>query len=104
MLPAELWTFRDFGVGSLDVEGASDVNRGCKEPVVFRDVLQLELDAAEMVELYLRLLSGVVRDDEGVGTFRGSIEGDLEDPRGVKAGYESGCGVGGVPGTTIGPP
>lgn len=66
--------------------GASDDTRGCKEPAVFRDVLQLELDAAEIAELYLRLLSGVVRDDEGVGTFLGNMEGDLEDPRGVNAG------------------
>lgn len=39
--------------------------------------------------------SGVVLEEEGVATFRGSIEGDLED---VRMAILSGCGVGGVPG------
>ena len=38
------------------------------------------------------LISGVVRDDDGVETFRGSIDGEREEVRRVC----SGCGVGGV--------
>lgn len=37
-------------------------------------------------------MSGVVRDDEGVETFRGNIDGDREDVRW----FMSGWGVGGV--------
>lgn len=38
-------------------------------------------------------MSGVVLEEDGVATFRGSIEGDLED---VRIALFSGCGVGGV--------
>jgi hypothetical protein len=39
----------------------------------------------------LRLMSGVVREDEGVDVFRGNMEGDREDAR--PAGGWSGWGV-----------
>ena len=93
--PAELCTFRDFGVGSLEdvVAGGSDGIRGCNEPADVRAVLWFVLDPAENAEVYnLRFISGVVRDEDGVGTFLGSIEGDRDAAR-VGA---SGCGVGGV--------
>jgi hypothetical protein len=85
LVPAELWTFRVFGVGNREVEGASDDNRGCNEPAV-RDVLPLAFGVTDKLELYLRLMSGVVREEEGVGTFRGSIDGDRDEFRGVKVG------------------
>lgn len=53
------------------------------------------MDVIEIPELYdLRLfMSGVVLEEDGVGTFLGNIDGDLEDVLIILA---SGCGVGGV--------
>ena len=45
----------------------------------------------------LRLISGVVREDEGVEVFRGSIDGDRDDARPTST--LSGWGVDGLFGT-----
>lgn len=58
LFPVELCTFLGFGVGSLDEDGGSCI-RGCNE----------------------RLRSGVVLLEDGVDTFLGNIEGDLDDVR-----------------------
>lgn len=93
LLPAALWTFLGFGVGNLDDDGGNGI-RGCRDPVDVREVLKLVLELIESPELYdFRLISGVVRDDDGVDTFRGSIEGDRDDVLFIDL---SGWGVGGV--------
>jgi hypothetical protein len=84
-LPAELCTFLGLGVGNLELEifGGS---LGCKDPVDVLAVLKLAFEPMERPELYdLRLISGVVREDDGVGVFRGSMEGerDLARPAGI---------------------
>lgn len=45
-------------------------------------VLLLVLELTDKPELYdLRFMSGVVRDEEGVDVFLGSIDGDRDDGR-----------------------
>lgn len=57
--------------------------RGCKEPVDVLTVLKLMVEPTERPELYdFLLISGVVRDDDGVAeAFLGIIDGDLEAAR-----------------------
>jgi hypothetical protein len=82
LFPAALCTPLAFGVGNLD-EATGCGARGCKEPVDVREVLWLALDQIERPELKdLRLISGVVLEDDGVTeVFLGSIEGDRDDLR-----------------------
>lgn len=97
LFPAELWTFLGLGVGSREDEGGCCGIRGCRDPVEVRDVLWLALDPTERPELYdFRLISGVVREDDGVETFLGNIEGDSEEVRLV--GISSCGGVFGIGG------
>jgi hypothetical protein len=81
-----------FGAGSLDAEDDWDM-RGCVEPIDVRTVLKLVLEPTERPELYdFRLMSGVVRADDGVpDAFLGIIEGDLDSAR---ASIETGGGGG----------
>lgn len=78
-LPAELWTFLDFGVGSLDVDGTgSKRGWGCSDPV---DDLGVNppLDPVETPYVF-RLKSGVLRKDDGVVLIRGRSDGERDDP------------------------
>jgi hypothetical protein len=64
--PAELWTFRGFGAGNRELEGAGLARRGIEEVPTFSE-FKLEFDESEMPEAYdLRFCSGVARADEGV--------------------------------------
>lgn len=76
--PAELWTFLDFGVGSLEVDGTgSKRGWGCSDPV---DDLGVNppLDPVE-TPYVLRLKSGVLRKDDGVVLMRGRSDGERDD-------------------------
>jgi hypothetical protein len=94
LLPAELCTGLAFGAGNLDDEGGGG-NLGCSsDPVEVRAGLKLAVDPVESREPKdLRLMSGVMLTDDGVGVFLGSADGERDAVRIVE---ESGWGVGGV--------
>lgn len=84
LLPAELCTLRPFGAGNLDEAGGGI--RGCREPEEVRAALKLALDPVERREPKdLRLISGVILINDGVGVFLGNIEGDRDDVRSCEA-------------------
>lgn len=74
--------------------------RGWREPVEVRTVLKLLVEVMDRPELYDFLLnSGVVRDEEGVDVFRGSIEGERDEARRSDVGrgwVDTGGGMRGV--------
>lgn len=94
--PAELWTFRGFAVGNLELCKFMLVRSGIEEPPTFKE-LMLDVDDKEMPEAYdLRFCSGVARAEEGVSLFLIEIPGDWLKARSSKE--KSPCGVGGPTG------
>jgi hypothetical protein len=93
-----LWRFRAFGAGSRE---PAPWGLRCGTDVVVDVrivVLRLPLDATERPELYdFRFKSGVVRDEEGVDIFRGSIEGEREERPSADNGGFGNSGVAGWP-------
>jgi hypothetical protein len=64
--PAELCTFRGFGAGNRELEGAGLARRGIEEVPTLSE-FKLEFDESETPEAYdLRFNSGVPRADDGV--------------------------------------
>jgi hypothetical protein len=79
--PAELCTFRGFGVGKRELDNTGLVRIGIPEPPTFRE-FRLELEESEIPEAYdLRFCSGVARADDGVTLFSKSIAGELSNAR-----------------------
>jgi hypothetical protein len=74
--PAELCTFRDFGVGNRELDGTGIVRIGMAEPPTFKEFI-LEFDESEIPEAYdLRFGSGLARADEGVTLLPKGMAGD----------------------------
>lgn len=86
LFPAELCTLLAFGAGNREDGGGGGI-LGCKELVEVRAGLKLEVEPVESRGPKGRLI------DDGVGVFRGRIEGDREEVRTAEA---SGWVVGGV--------
>jgi len=77
---AALWRDKAFGAGNLELPVWGF--RAWIDPVDVRTVLKLLVEPTERPELYdFRLGSGVVREEDGVEIFRGSIDGDREEAR-----------------------
>ena len=94
--PAELCTFRGFGAGSREPEGAGLTRRGIEDGPTFSE-FKLELDESETPEAYdLRFCSGVARADEGVMLPPCTMAGDWLNARSSNA--ASAWGVGGPTG------
>jgi hypothetical protein len=96
---AELWRFRAFGAGSRE---PAPWGFRCGTDVVVEVrivVLKLALEVTERPELYdFRFRSGVVREEEGVDIFRGSMEGERDErPSPSNGGGFGNSGVGGWP-------
>lgn len=77
-----LWTVVCFGAGSRDVDEDCE-RRGWIEPIEVLAVLKLAEEFTDSPELYdFRLMSGVVREDEGVPeVFLGIMDGDFDSAR-----------------------
>jgi hypothetical protein len=78
---AELCRFRAFGAGNRELQSC-ELRWGTDATEVRTVVLRLPLDVTERPELYDFLFrSGVVREEEGVEIFRGSMEGERDAER-----------------------
>ena len=74
--PAELWTFRGFAVGNLELCKVGLVRNGIEEPPNFKE-LMLEVEDKEMPEAYdLRFSAGDARAEDGVSLFLIDMPGD----------------------------
>jgi hypothetical protein len=94
--PVELCTFRGFGAGNRELEGAGLPRRGIEEVPTFSE-FKLEFDESEMPEAYdLRFSSGVARADDGVMFPPTGIAGDSLNAR--SSNVWSPWGVGGPTG------
>lgn len=82
--PAELCTFRDFGVGRRELDKVGFVRSGIAEPPTFKE-FRLEFEESEMPDAYdLRFCSGVARADEGVTLLSNIMAGEWLKARSSK--------------------